>query len=678
MRNVGCEVSPADVDLITYWTTGGSGESWPADWTTAHGTFSGIAESLGHEIGLVAIDTISPGASAIYTYTYTPPNPTHYSGTPVPYSYLYGGQLYLDVCFLSYIDDGHNLTGDPTYGLTINPSPVTDPAQWCLDNNNMATINTNDLFVSGPIPPPPHVLTIGNVSNVRAVSLQMINQFTLTPSQGASTLSNYSYYKMYLGDLYDIWQGAGGFGTYISRNASEKSITFDGTRTMQLDSIHIDSGSRYYVEVAGFLKKGVDFSQMQAERLCFRQLDDATGKALAYFNYNVISPANSPSGVLAVTEISQGPPSDGNGGTGNCEYAEMIVANSGNDYSPFVDVSGWIIDDNADNFDTAGCLATGVTKGHYRLPYNSIWKSVPVGSRIVIYNGDNNCYNLPDTFYIDTVNAVFWIPVNSIAGTGSSSVLERFTAAENTGNNICSDTGTTVYVPASDWENTIALAEEDAFQVRCPGCTTAYPVAPPFYHGLGYAPDYSQCFVSIPPGIGNIGGPVEINPNANQKYVFTGSTAADLGDPTQWTAYNANAAGSPPPTLGNVNSTFYQNVITHSLGLPACFYGHNNQDGNGARKSGAPITPVTQDINNGPQKISVYPNPASMKVYFTFPSSGQVTIKLMDVTGRLMDEQVVNNTDATSFNVVSYTPGIYMYQVITNGITQTGKIIIGK
>ena len=43
-----------------------------------------------------------------------------------------------------------------------------------------------------------------------------------------------------------------------------------------------------------------------------------------------------------------------------------------------------------------------------------------------------------------------------------------------------------------------------------------------------------------------------------------------------------------------------------------------------------------------------------------------------------MDEQVLESSTVTSINVANYTPGIYLYQVITDNKTQAGKVLIGK
>jgi hypothetical protein len=43
-----------------------------------------------------------------------------------------------------------------------------------------------------------------------------------------------------------------------------------------------------------------------------------------------------------------------------------------------------------------------------------------------------------------------------------------------------------------------------------------------------------------------------------------------------------------------------------------------------------------------------------------------------------MDERTMHNSTQASFNVKSYAPGLYIYQVATKGRTQTGKVLIEK
>lgn len=48
----------------------------------------------------------------------------------------------------------------------------------------------------------------------------------------------------------------------------------------------------------------------------------------------------------------------------------------------------------------------------------------------------------------------------------------------------------------------------------------------------------------------------------------------------------------------------------------------------------------------------------------------------MDVIGSIINKQVVNNISKTSINVEGYTPGLYLYQVISGNKTQSGKMVI--
>jgi hypothetical protein len=48
----------------------------------------------------------------------------------------------------------------------------------------------------------------------------------------------------------------------------------------------------------------------------------------------------------------------------------------------------------------------------------------------------------------------------------------------------------------------------------------------------------------------------------------------------------------------------------------------------------------------------------------------------MDITGRVMNEQRVHNSATCFMNISSYLPGMYIYQVVTNGKTWSGKIVI--
>ena len=427
---------------------------------------------------------------------------------------------------------------------------------------------------------------------------------------------------------------------------------------------------------------------------------------LLYPNLSAPPPIPCP-GVLTVTELSNGPAL-----LPGCNYAELIVSGCGACSSPSANVQGWIIDDNSGNFNLNGCtVEAGITQSHYRLAYDSAWASVPVGSAIVVYNVDSNCYALPDTFtvingpIIDSTDSlyiygnVYFVP---LGGTEISPLgrphMERFrftldsslcTYVVDTTTDSTSDSS--YYAVASDWQNTINLdTSGDAIQVRCPRCGRDIGKEPAFYHGFGYGIDTGDGqFNGIPPDSSSLGGPVLHNRGGGHKYCFMGSTATDLGDSSKWQLFAADAPGSRPHTLGTVNGPFATAARNNSLNLPCCDRDYRsdsrktNKGGNGNNK-GNGIT--SQQANRLAQKaaqqslqsLNVFPSPTTMTLNFQYSLQDNITIKLFDVTGRIMDEHILQNSTTTTFNVASYVPGIYLYQVITGTTTQSGKVVIGK
>jgi len=379
-------------------------------------------------------------------------------------------------------------------------------------------------------------------------------------------------------------------------------------------------------------------------------------------------------GVIALTETSTGP-------TGQiCNYVEMIVANCGLDSSNFVDIRGWIIDNNSGNFNTGGCAEdVGITPGHYRLTYENTWQKTPVGSVLVMYNHDSNIYNMPPSFTIDTtVNGlVYWIPIGGTLSTPYGKPhVEMFTANPSTSDcDYCADSGALSYVTASEWNSILSSKDGvGAIQVRCPGCTTDNSAEPAFYHGIGYGPSTGDDpFAPIAAGDNDLGGAVINDVSAfGADFVFLGSTGADFGDSSAWSRVSAGVKDSTPSTVGNVNAKLMSAIITHTLNLPCCGGGDGMRMAQHGNDTTTGIASVAQDIK-------VYPNPANKIVYFEFPAAANVTINISDIDGRLLNKQVIsNNATSTSFNVSNYTPGVYLYQVITDHEVHSGKIIIAK
>lgn len=385
---------------------------------------------------------------------------------------------------------------------------------------------------------------------------------------------------------------------------------------------------------------------------------------------SVVYPAPAaPKGVLVVTELSNGP-------TGDCEYAVMAVANCvTNNYADTVNIQGWIMDDNAGNFNAARtCQAgIGITAGHYRLAYDRMWSKVPVGSIIVLYNRDAGCYNLPATINGPDTNGVYWQPVGGTAGNPYYNPhIERYNAAPDTA--ICTycNANGNVYTAASLWTTTVGLDNSgDAFQVRCPGCTgtvnddTRRPVAS-FYHGFGYGSGkISNPFQTIPATTANLGGPVLNMPSgAGRKFYFTGLTGADLGDPLQWVSDTATATDP----VGILRNGFRKRIVEHMLSLPCC---------------GARLTPFeTARSANGTiysvPGVTAYPNPATDQLFISFPPAARVTVRLTDITGKLIDVQTRENSRQVILDVHRLSPGMYLYQVITDTLTGEGKVLITR
>lgn len=370
-----------------------------------------------------------------------------------------------------------------------------------------------------------------------------------------------------------------------------------------------------------------------------------------------------PKGVLAVTEFSLGP-------SAGCQYAELLVTSCQASSAPEVDVRGWLINDNSGLFSASNpqqnpagdCEENvGITQGHFRLTYDDVWKRVPVGSFIVLYNKNQNCYNMPSDFTRDE-NYVYWVPV----GSGTENHIEGYKGLENENAcSYCSDSGATVYNNTEPWMNTIGLENAlDGIQVLCPGCSPSYTVAPAFYHGVGYGAQSASngSIKSLPL--------VKTGAGAGKKFIFEGSSGGDLVQDSSWTVEDADTAGIIPASLGNVNSAFYTNVLDRNLSLACCSMSQQQQKSRNVKDNrGQPALHV--------ESVTVYPNPAKMSLVFSFPADREVTVTISDVTGRTIAQKTAYNTSSLTFSVKDFVPGVYIYSFNGSTQTQSGKVVIG-
>src|SRR5690606_321667 len=208
-----------------------------------------------------------------------------------------------------------------------------------------------------------------------------------------------------------------------------------------------------------------------------------------------------------------------------------------------VDIRGWIIDDNAGNFNTEGGCTTGVgiSSGHLRFADVPAWASVPVGTVIVLDNGNDNCYAF--TAQEAGTGGQYFVDVNSttlIERTGSNGTPSTSDCG------YCDNSYTATSSSPSSW-STIAMGNSgDGIQVRCPDCPESEAG---FFHGLGYG----SGFGGLTAGGNDLGGAYVSGPGGGRTYELTGAGAP--GDGANWTRTDAPKGGTPPATAGVVDAS---------------------------------------------------------------------------------------------------------------------------
>ncbi|OJW81093.1 MAG: hypothetical protein BGO69_03250 [Bacteroidetes bacterium 46-16] len=379
-------------------------------------------------------------------------------------------------------------------------------------------------------------------------------------------------------------------------------------------------------------------------------------------------------GVVMVTEISNGP-------SGSCEYAVLAVGPClANPAADSVDIRGWIMDDNNGVFNNNTCgSGRGISTGHYRFAFDDVWAKVPVGSSIVLYNYDDNCYSLPTTPSTSpNSGGIYFEPVGGTTASPlpPNALIERYGSfpTSSTCGTYCNPSGTTPYVTASSWASTVGLGNSgDGFQVRCPGCNDINTGTPSFYHGFGYGPATgSAAFSSLAASTGNLGAPViNTSTGSNTRFYFDPSSvtaATDLGNPANWvsaTAYAAASGGS----IGLYSAALKTYLTGAPEDFPCC--------GGGGEARPAGTTKVI-NVAGKDMEVHAYPNPAGKVLNVDFTASGKVTVQLLDINGRVIATQEVTGRSSVNFNVSNYVPGIYTYKVISGKNVSTGKVMIAK
>ena len=243
---------------------------------------------------------------------------------------------------------------------------------------------------------------------------------------------------------------------------------------------------------------------------------------------------------LMVNEISNGRFTDR-------EYVELLaVKDCPTTDSQFLDIRGWLIDDNNGDFSCGAIQDVGIRTGHVRFDSSGNWDSIPFGAMILLYNNGakNSQITMPDDPTDANGDGLYVVPLNYIG--------IEYTAMAPRGDGACGAIGpfadpsynsSTPYYNGNPWGQRIQLRDlGDASQVRRPDGS--------YFHGISY-------------GIGDMaGGPdnlqIGFGTGTRKAYYFNG------GDFRLASNYDSVPNVFSTPTLqtpGLPNNALNQNFI---------------------------------------------------------------------------------------------------------------------
>lgn len=246
--------------------------------------------------------------------------------------------------------------------------------------------------------------------------------------------------------------------------------------------------------------------------------------------------------VLIVNEFGQG-------STNGEAYLELLVI--GGEDCETIDIRDFIIDDNNGIFSKTPQNEFGFSKGHIRFSSHQLWKSVPAGALILIYNDEakSETIALSDDPFDDDQDHVYILPL-------SHALFQNYYGFPNADSpNVYNKNNGILQAAAShsSWESISVSAFADGIQVRYPDGT--------YCHGISF---------------GNIdiihGGPDELQllstSGENKVFLFNG---ADYRNQMDYTFHNlTDGAGSPGYPNNSTNEAYIENLCDeHSYELTA-------------------------------------------------------------------------------------------------------------
>jgi hypothetical protein len=299
IRNIGCSttsIGGGNSYLHLYWTKSSAGEDWADDWTIASECGIGKMMPTGREITTgtgIILPVIQPGEERIITQAWYPPKPQDYCGTPASF----------DACLLARIQQHLYLDSLGNYhyvGMTINELAETDAGYSGVgvnirNNNNIVTRNmvlTNlNLFDKRT---DTRQLVIANGNNVTSVFNFDFGSDRSIFLHFAGDFSSLGHVTLHLGDLYDRWVGAGSQGTVASSDAVNKTVTFNGAKTLQLNGLSLAPDEHFNIGVEFALDSSAVIHDTSKHVFFARQFDQANpNEVYGAVNYRVtVSPSS--------------------------------------------------------------------------------------------------------------------------------------------------------------------------------------------------------------------------------------------------------------------------------------------------------------------------------------------------------------------------------------------------
>lgn len=85
---------------------------------------------------------------------------------------------------------------------------------------------------------------------------------------------------------------------------------------------------------------------------------------------------------------------------------------------------------------------------------------------------------------------------------------------------------------------------------------------------------------------------------------------------------------------------------------------------------------ITNSIDDNKKELfTVFPIPASNHITFSAEQTGQKCLTIFSISGKVLSE-IIFDSKSMDLNCETYLPGMYIYSIESNGLIQTGKLIV--